>query len=202
VCGCVRSTPQTTEITLNRYLEWSMEAPILITHLGKQIQNAVLLYLWNDSGKEVQEPPTVRCSPHLYKPAVAAGRESSRQAETESKSAHQRSRPAALCSAHSSGCSSGGLCAPAAPQGYPPAAYPPAYPPKPYAAKPPRRGCDAVPSAPGSVGAVGWPAILHVTVLRPLIEGEIYDQVDKSLEEVIRTMTCTTVRDRNTQSES
>jgi len=72
---------------------------------------------------------------------------------------------------------------PPAPQGYPPAGYPPAYPP----ARPSRRGrvrCCAV----GClvlllVLLIGLP-ILHLTVLRPFIEGEIYKQVAKSLDDV------------------
>jgi len=68
-------------------------------------------------------------------------------------------------------------------QGYPPASYPPAYPP----ARPSRRGrvrCCAI----GClvvllVLLIGLP-ILHLTVLRPFIEGEIYKQVAKSLDDV------------------
>jgi hypothetical protein len=75
-----------------------------------------------------------------------------------------------------------------APQGYPPVGYPPAYPQQVFpTSKPPRRGrgrCCAV----GClvvllVLLIGLP-ILHVTVLRPLIEKEIYKQVQNALEDV------------------
>jgi hypothetical protein len=77
---------------------------------------------------------------------------------------------------------------PSAPQGYPPVGYPPTYPQQVYPpSKPPRRGrvrCCAI----GClvvllVLLIGLP-ILHVTVLRPIIEREIYKQVQKSLEDV------------------
>jgi hypothetical protein len=72
---------------------------------------------------------------------------------------------------------------PAVPQGYPPAYLQPVYPPS----KPRKRGrvrCCAI----GClvvllVLLIGLP-ILHVTVLRPIIEREIYKQVEKSLKNV------------------
>jgi hypothetical protein len=73
-----------------------------------------------------------------------------------------------------------------APQGYPSVGYPPAYPQPVYPpSKPPRRsrvrccaiGCLVV----LLVLLVGLP-ILHVTVIRPFIEREIYKQVQRSLE--------------------
>jgi zinc-ribbon domain len=75
------------------------------------------------------------------------------------------------------------MAPPPVPQGYPPASYPPTYPP----ARPSRRGrvrCCAI----GClvvllVLLIGLP-VLHLTVLRPFIEGEIYKQVAKSLEDV------------------
>ncbi len=77
---------------------------------------------------------------------------------------------------------------PSTAQGYPPAGYPPVYPPEAY--PPPKlrkRGrvrCCAI----GClvvllVLLIGLP-ILHVTVLRPIIEREIYKQVSKSLDNV------------------
>lgn len=74
------------------------------------------------------------------------------------------------------------------PQGYPAPGYPSVYPPPSYPpTKPPRRrwfrfcaiGCLVV----LVVLLIGLP-ILHVTVLRPAIEREIYTQVQKSLAEV------------------
>jgi hypothetical protein len=77
---------------------------------------------------------------------------------------------------------------PPAPQGYPPAGYPPAYPQGIYPpSKKSKRGqvrCCAI----GCllvllVLLIGVP-ILHITVLRPIIEREIYKQVQKSLDNI------------------
>ena len=76
---------------------------------------------------------------------------------------------------------------PPAPQAYPPSPAPQSYPPVSPPSQPPRRGrvrCCAI----GClvvllVALIGLP-ILHVTVLRPIIEGQIYSQVSKSLEDV------------------
>ena len=77
---------------------------------------------------------------------------------------------------------------PPAPQGYPPAGYPPAYPQQVYPPAKPRKrrrvrccafGCLVV----LLVLLIGLP-ILHVTVLRPFIEREIYKQVQRSLKNV------------------
>lgn len=77
---------------------------------------------------------------------------------------------------------------PAATQGYPPAGYPPAYPQQVFApSKPPRPGrvrcCAGGCLVVLLVLLVGLP-ILHVSLLRPAIEGEIYRQVDQSLADV------------------
>lgn len=78
---------------------------------------------------------------------------------------------------------------PPTPQGYPPAGYPPAYPAEAYPSQKPRKrgrvrccaiGCLVV----LLVLLIGLP-ILHVTVLRPIIEREIYKQVSKSLNNVV-----------------
>jgi hypothetical protein len=77
---------------------------------------------------------------------------------------------------------------PSAPQGYPPAGYPPTYPQQVYPPSKPRKrgrvrccaiGCLVV----LLVLLIGLP-ILHVAVLRPVIEREIYKQVQRSLKDV------------------
>jgi hypothetical protein len=77
---------------------------------------------------------------------------------------------------------------PLVPQGYPPAGYPPAYPQEVYPpAKPPKRGrgrCCAIGCLVVLVVLLIGLPILHIKVLRPIIEREIYKQVQKSLEDI------------------